>query len=96
MGKKERKKKESFRQQISAMLDVPAEIINDLPKVTLLGNKEINIENFIGLIEYTPQKIRINTKSGMLVIEGAGLEANKMTLESIYIRGTILQISYLQ
>ena len=95
-NKKPKAKKESFREQFSALLDVPPEIMNDLPKVVIVGNKEINVENFIGLLEYTMQRIRINTKSGVIVIEGVELEATKMTSEYIKIKGTILQVSYLQ
>lgn len=96
MMNNDEKKRRTLRQQLSGLLEVPPEIVSDLPKVVIIGNKEIDIENFIGLIEYTMQKIRINTKSGILVIEGIDLEARKMTAEYITITGTILQISYLQ
>lgn len=96
MMNNDEKKRRTLRQQLSGLLEVPPEIVSDLPKVVIIGNKEIDIENFIGLIEYTMQKIRINTKSGILVIEGIDLEARKMTAEYITITGTILQVSYLQ
>ena len=96
MGKREKRERESLKQQLSTMFEVPPEIVNDLPKITLLGNKEITVENFGGLIEYTMQKIRLSTKSGILVIDGIDLQARKMTADYIIIKGTILQIVFLQ
>lgn len=96
MAKKEKIQKESFKEQLSSMFELPTDIIDDIPKIVMLGNKEIHIENFISLIEYTEQKIRVSTKSGILIIDGIKLEAKKMTADYLWIKGTILQISFVQ
>ncbi|WP_069998002.1 sporulation protein YqfC [Cellulosilyticum sp. I15G10I2] len=87
-------KKENIREQLTEALDIPKEVIIDLPVITLTGNKEINVENFNGLLEYTRQKIRLNTRSGILVIDGIELEAKNMTAERICIKGNILHITF--
>lgn len=87
-------KKESFSEQFTNAFDIPKEVILDLPVITLTGNKEIAVENFNGLVEYTRQKIRLNTKSGILVIDGIELEAKNMTAERICIKGSILHITF--
>lgn len=75
-------------------LDIPLEVVSDIPIIILTGNKEVSVENFSGLVEYTNQKIRLNTKSGLLIIEGVNLEAKSMTAELIVIKGTILQVAF--
>lgn len=92
-GKK--KNQEAFRGQLSKLFEVPPEVMSDFPKIVLLGNKEISIENFNNLVEYTTQKIRMNTKCGMLVIDGVELEVSKMTADYITIKGTIIQVSFM-
>ena len=87
-------KKESIQEQLTQALDIPTEVITDMPVITLIGNKEINIENFSGLLEYTRQKIRLNTRAGILVIDGIELEAKNMTAERICIKGNILHITF--
>lgn len=87
-------KKGSLREQFTEVFDIPKEVVIDLPVITLTGNKEISVENFSGLIEYTRQKIRLNTKTGILVIDGIELEAKNMTAERICIRGNILHITF--
>lgn len=87
-------KKENIREQLTEALDLPKEVVINLPVITLTGNKEINIENFSGLLEYTSQKIRLNTRSGIVVIDGINLEARNMTAEKICIKGNILHVSF--
>lgn len=87
-------KKESIQEQLTHALDIPTEVVTNMPVITLIGNKEINIENFSGLLEYTRQKIRLNTRAGILVIDGIELEAKNMTAERICIKGNILHITF--
>ena len=94
MKEKKNKNPEAFREQLSKLFEVPPEVVSDFPKIILIGNQEISIENFNGLIEYTAQKIRMNTKCGILVIDGIELEVRKMTAEYIMIKGTIIQIGF--
>jgi len=76
-------------------LDLPEEVMLDLPIVNAFGNKKIEIYNFKGLIEYSLEKIRINTSIGVLIVEGSKLEIKIMTTEDLHIIGIITQISYL-
>lgn len=94
MKGKKKKNQEAFRDQLSKLFEVPPEVMNDFPKIVLVGNQEISIENFSGLVEYTSQKMRMNTKCGMLVIDGIELEVRKMTADYIIIRGTIIQVGF--
>lgn len=94
MKEKKNKNPEAFREQLSKLFEVPPEVVSDFPKIVLIGNQEVSIENFNGLIEYTAQKIRMNTKCGILVIDGIELEVRKMTAEYIMIKGTIIQIGF--
>lgn len=94
MKEKRNRKPESLKSQLTKMLDVPPEVVSDLPQVVMSGNQEIRVENFGGILEYTSQTIRLNTKCGILVIHGIALEAQKMTAEYIKIKGTIIQIGF--
>lgn len=92
--KVKKKNQEAFREQLSKLFEVPPEVMSDFPKIALTGNKEISIENFNNLIEYTTQKIRMSTKCGILIIDGIELEVNKMTADYIIIKGTIIQVGF--
>lgn len=86
---------QGLKDQVLRAFDVPTEIVKNLPKIVMIGNQELNIENFSKLIEYTPQQIKMSTASGTLVVSGNHLEIYKMTMEYIIIRGYVVQISFI-
>ena len=90
------KKDPTYRkEQIIRSLDLPEEVILNVPTANIYGNKKIEIYNFKGLIEYSLERIRINTTIGVLIIEGKNLEIKIMTTEELHIIGLIAQISYI-
>ncbi len=99
MPKKEKKAKKKIdlryrKEQLIRSLDLPEEVMLNVPTANIYGNKKIEIYNFKGLIEYTLEKVRINTSIGVLIIEGKSLEIKIMTVEELHIMGEIGQISY--
>lgn len=97
MERKKNKKnvpKINIKEQLTSALDIPREVVLDVPITMLTGNTEISVENFGGIIEYSPQKIRLNTRSGVVVIDGIELEAKSMTKEVITIKGTIISVAF--
>lgn len=81
---------------ISESLELPEDIVMNLPKITLIGDLYIVIENHQGIIEYTETKIRINTRSGELIIYGEVLEIKVILSEEIIINGRISGIEISQ
>lgn len=68
-------------------LELPSEVILDVPKVTILGYEEITIENHKGIIEFDTSLVRINTKLGPIKIEGRGLEIEYIGAHTLVISG---------
>jgi len=77
---------------ISEYLELPKDITMGLPKMTFLGNIQLSIENHKGVIEYTKEKIRINTRIGELVINGNDLKIKSIYIEEIIVEGTIHRV----
>lgn len=98
MPKKQIKRdaKPKLRDYLIETIDVPKEATTNIPIITLLGNKDITIENFDGIIEYGPSLIRLSTRCGTLAIEGENLEARSMTSENIKIIGQIKAVAFLK
>lgn len=83
---------ENVKYSISEALELPRDIIMDLPKLSLMGNIEASLLNHKGIIEYTQEVIRINTKSGVFKITGEDLEIKTILSEEIIIVGNIKNI----
>ena len=74
------------------ILEIPKEITSNKPKVTIVGFKQMLIENYKGILEYEDILIRIKTSMGILNITGFGLNLNQMTGDDILVNGKIESI----
>lgn len=74
--------------------DLPKEIMLGLPLLTIIGTREVRIENFKNIIEFSEEKIRISTSSGILKIEGKSLVLSEINSKSISISGSILKYDF--
>lgn len=83
-----------MKQRISNTLELPADILEDIPRITMCDNREASIENYKGILEYDDGLIRLNAKSYIIKICGRGLCIYSITDEEIGIRGTIQSITF--
>ena len=88
------KKKEPKAARIADALDLPLDVMCDVPRTELLGNSRISIENFRGVLDYNENCVKINTASGIIKIDGDGLFIERITDEGIFIRGIVLRIEF--
>ena len=89
------RKIDHIKSEISDALELPKEIVLDLPKVSLVGDLQVNIENHKGIIEYSPTQIRVSSNSGMLKIKGNKLYIKVIIKEEIVITGEIQSLEFI-
>jgi sporulation protein YqfC len=87
-------RKKGQLQKLAGMLDIPEDIVMDLPRITMLGNKQILIENHKGIIEYTTTLVRIKINKGHLIIFGQNLVLGNLQIEQILVEGTVEEVKY--
>ena len=96
---RKREKKENRRginDRIADSFEGSKEVFLDVPKLTLIGNKEVSIENYKGICEYTESQLIIETKPCRICLEGDALEVRTISDEQIYIAGSISQIRFIK
>jgi sporulation protein YqfC len=81
-------------QSLAGLLDIPQDIVMDLPRITMLGNKQLLIENHKGIIEYTPSIVRIKLSQGELMIYGEALTLGNLQAEQILVEGVVQEVKY--
>ncbi|MFZ5946039.1 MAG: sporulation protein YqfC [Bacillota bacterium] len=86
--------KNNLKQKFSNVLDIPKDVMLDLPKMTVIGDIQLYLENHRGIIEYTSNLVRLSTSLGELIIKGEGLILRNISIEEIYIDGRITEIGY--
>ena len=98
MGKSEkaaRKAEKSVAGKITEALELPKEVVMNLPLITMIGAEDMTIENYKGVIEYSEERIRINTTAGVIKVEGRRLLLKQITTDNIGVAGNILKIEFL-
>lgn len=82
----ERKKRLARLEEI---LEMPKELIEDEPKITIVGFEQLLIENYKGILEYEEFFIKLKTKIGIIAISGFSLNLEEMTEDDVMITGKI-------
>lgn len=82
----------NLKLNLSDALELPMDIALDIPKITIIGNMNINIANHRGIIQYKPDLIRINTKIGIVKLLGSEMIIKNILSEEITIDGIIESI----
>ena len=70
-------------------------ILKELPKTEIIGKNEIYIENFRGILDYDEQSFKINTRSGIIKIDGSDLALDFVTDEGVCLKGNIIRIEFI-
>ena len=55
-------------------VNIPMENVLNKPKIIIKGDGEITIENHKGILSFEKEKVRINSKIGVITIEGINFE----------------------
>ena len=89
------RKKEPRAARIAEALDLPLDIICDIPRTEIMGNTSINVENFRGILDYNESCVKINTTFGIIKIEGDELFIESITDDGAFIKGKIIRVEFI-
>ncbi|HEX7056940.1 MAG TPA: sporulation protein YqfC [Bacilli bacterium] len=88
-----------LRRQLSkwagSMLDLPKDVIYDLPRITMIGNMQTYIENHRGVVRFSDQELELLLSKGKLAIRGSGLVMRAILPEEVFVEGRIDEVKYL-
>lgn len=90
-----RKERISLGEKVTEAFELPKEVVLDIPRITIVGKRNMTIENYRGVFEYSETRIRVNTGSGIIKIEGNNLEMKEITSEEITIEGGMQKVEFI-
>ena len=82
------------RNKVLERIDLPKDVILNLPKITIVGDNEITIENHEGIESFEDECIRIKTNNGIIKIEGENFEILYIASETIVLSGKFKSVDY--
>lgn len=86
--------RKGIREKFTEMFELPKELVLNTPRLTMVGSRDVMIENHKGIIEFGSERVRISTGSGIVKITGCGLLIREITSEDIIISGIIESIEF--
>lgn len=82
------------KNRILEKIDLPKDVVMDLPKITIIGDNEITIENHEGIESFEDECIKIKTNNGIIKIEGQNFEILYIASETIVLSGKFKSVDY--
>ena len=93
----ERKRKENgVLNQVAELFDLPADVVAGLPRLEMVGSRQLYVEHHAGILAYSEEQIDVNTAAGVLRVRGGGLSLLAMTAEELRIGGTIAAVEWVR
>ena len=85
-------RKEGLLERTAEVFDLPGDVVAGLPRVELLGDRQLRMENHRGILAYGKEEIHVSGGVFIVKIAGEGLELRAMTGLELLITGKIRQI----
>lgn len=79
---------------LGRLLEIPKDMVLNLPRISLFGNLQCCVENHQGILRYTPEQIGLQAGKYRIYIDGQELVITSLSAEIIYIEGRIGKVRY--
>ena len=73
---------------------IPAELVRDVPYVTITGSRSLQIEHHHGMVSYQPEQAAFDTGCGLLTITGSELVVHRYTSSEAGLTGRICTVQF--
>ena len=81
---------------VAELFDLPADIVAGLPRLEMVGDRQLYLERHTGILSYSETQIDVNTPGGVLRVTGEGLPLMAMTGEEVRIGGRIAAVEWVK
>ena len=81
---------------VAELFDLPADILAGLPRLEMVGSRQLYLEHHMGILSYSDEQIDVNTTAGVLRVAGDGLSLLAMTAEELRIGGSIGSLEWVR
>ena len=92
----ERNRREKHRvlEGVAELFDLPADVVAGLPRLEMVGSRQLYLEHHTGILAYSDTQIDANTAAGVLRVTGEHLTLLAMTAGELRIGGHIDAVAW--
>ncbi|SET61399.1 sporulation protein YqfC [Oceanobacillus limi] len=74
---------------------LPSDVVLELPRITIIGQLHVYIENHKGLVVFTDEELKLKTTKGYIQIKGSSFVIKMMLPEEILLEGKISDVKFI-
>ena len=89
-----RKERSGVLCEIAELFDLPADVVAGLPRLEMVGDRQLYLERHAGILAFGEEQIDVNTGRGVLRIRGEKLTLVAMTAEELRLGGRIAAVEW--
>ncbi|AIF43392.1 sporulation protein YqfC [Virgibacillus halodenitrificans] len=89
-----KKLQQGLRPWLTKYLAFPSDIMLELPRITVVGQIHVYIENHKGLATYSESELKLKMNKGYVKITGSSFVLKMMLPEEILLEGEIRDITF--
>ncbi|MNI43497.1 YabP family protein [compost metagenome] len=90
-----RRLKRRWNQFTAKVLDLPQDVVQDLPRITMIGNVQLYVENYKGVLHFSNEILKLELTKGKLDVLGKQLVIRAILSEEVFIEGVIDEIKFI-
>lgn len=79
---------------VGNILDFPPDVVAEGPKITITGRKQIMVENYISIVSFSEEEIRLETAEGDVCFVGKRLVLKVILATELRIEGELSSVSF--
>ncbi|NEW05205.1 sporulation protein YqfC [Paenibacillus sp. SYP-B3998] len=84
-----------WNQFTAKILDLPQDVVQDLPRITMIGNVQLYVENHRGVLHFSSEILKLELTRGTLEVYGKQLVIRAILSEEVFIEGLIDNVKYI-
>lgn len=84
-----------WNQFTAKILDLPQDVVQDLPRITMIGNVQLYVENHRGVLHFSSDNLKLELTKGTLEVFGKNLVIRAILSEEVFIEGSIDNVKYM-
>lgn len=81
-----------LRKWTATILDLPQDVVLDLPRITMIGGLQLTVENHRGILHFSPQNLRLAMDNGEMEVTGQDLVIRNIGAEEVFVEGRIMGV----
>ena len=89
MERRDKRRETGVLDTVAELFDLPADVVAGLPRLEMVGSRQLYVEHHTGILSYSDEQLDVNTGSGVLRITGERLSLLAMTAGELRVGGRI-------